>query len=194
MNASITYCGNNASIDAVGTDVWVGGVSAYSNGSVVQAYNKASISITTSSANPRVMAGGVVGMNDTLGSLTSCYNKGSLAFATASTNNVAVGGLVGYSYNYNISNSFSTSSATQINSNYVGGTLFGKFNSSFSSSAYQNYYFKTPYISNNTSLSNFAKDASGLTQIALISALNASGLVFVNGSDAPIFKWEQNLT
>lgn len=194
MNASISYSGNNASIDAVGTDVWVGGVSAYSNGSVVQAYNKASISITTSSANPRVMAGGVVGMNDTLGSLTSCYNKGSLAFATASTNNVAVGGLVGYSYNYNISNSFSTSSATQINSNYVGGTLFGKFNSSFSSSAYQNYYFKTPYISNNTSLSNFAKDASGLTQIALISALNASGLVFVNGSDAPIFKWEQNLT
>ena len=191
-NATISYCGNNASIIAVATTVFAGGVSAYSQGSLLQVYNKGDISISTTNSNPIINAGGIVGLNDTRGSIESVYNTGNITFITGAINNVAIGGLVGYSYNYNIKNSFSTSNPTTISTTYQAGTLFGKFINPFSSSSYVNYYFNAPFISNGTSLSTFATNASGMTLTALTTNLNsgAGQAIFKVGTQNPIFKWE----
>lgn len=191
-SGSVSRSGNNASLVAVGVTTYAGGVAAYNNGSIAQTYNKGALSLSTTNASPVVNAGGIVGLNDTRGTVESSYNTMQIAFTTANPSSVSIGGLVGYSYNYNIKNSFSTSSAVQVSSSYQGGSLFGRFATSFTSSSYVNYYFSSPFISNNTSLSAFATNASGMTLNALTTALNqgAGESVFRAVTSIPTFVWE----
>ncbi|MBQ4535500.1 MAG: hypothetical protein IJA22_01595, partial [Clostridia bacterium] len=191
-SGSVSRSGNNASLVAVGVTTYAGGVAAYNNGSIAQTYNKGALSLSTTNASPVINAGGIVGLNDTRSTVESSYNTMQIAFTTANPSSVSIGGLVGYSYNYNIKNSFSTSSAVQVSSSYQGGSLFGRFATSFTNSSYVNYYFSSPFISNNTSLSAFATNASGMTLNAFTTALNqgAGESVFRAVTSIPTFVWE----
>lgn len=183
-DSKVTNSYNTAAITTK-SGSYAGGISGNSSGTTVisDCYNEGDI----------VCAGGYAGgiAGKSLASITRCYNLASVTSATYA------GGIVGYSKNGNVTNTFTTGKVTA-GGDYVGGiaghaTINDKVfvkNNFYQADAHKN---GIGFTSNNANVKAEAFDAEALTTPTLLASLNAEleETAFVSGDNHPLLKWQR---
>lgn len=111
-NASglVSYCTNNGTISASGTDDEAGGIAAQtSNGTVSNCTNNGSVSVSGGSETTFAEAGGIVGYTKSNSTVTGCKNNGDVS---ATGVYISAGGIVGWNENSTVSGCENTGKAS----------------------------------------------------------------------------------
>ncbi|MCI7003116.1 MAG: hypothetical protein MR904_02065 [Clostridia bacterium] len=138
----VEYVKNNGSIDVTGTTIIVGGVVAHNkNGAkITAAANAGNITVYYNNRTSTSLIGGLVAKNDR-GELTYCYSTGTFTInGGVSTLDAKVGGLVAWSVNDKISNSYVNVTMTTTITNFNMYQVVGLLESSQNQAS--NVYYK----------------------------------------------------
>lgn len=125
-NASglVSYCINNGTISASGTDAEAGGIAAQttSNGTVSNCINNGSVSVSGGSETTFAEAGGIVGYTKSNSTVSGCINNG---FVSVTGVSISAGGIVGWNENSTVSGCENTGDAkgTGSTESLVGGIV-----------------------------------------------------------------------
>ena len=187
----ITNCYTTGSIS--GTSM-VGGIAPYSwsNGTIINCYSTASVSLTGNDTGTRDCAGGIVGELQG-GSIINCYSTGAIS-GTNNNSYVAIGGIVG---RVEVSCSVSNCAALNPSITTVAGTagrVVGSNAGTLSNNYARNDMTVNGILINSTSGSDINGISKSINEILTYSTYSSSsnlGWQFGNDDDHP-WKWDEN--